>query len=220
MADNLQVEQCMHRHRGALLFMAPGWRPAQQGVPVQIVEVFALRLARGYIRDPQGRLLLESHASLAQGRSWSLARACKLLRNDARPERWVVLQRDRQAWGLFWAGGGLQRCRDALLKSAPEDRPDPRPVPATADALLRLVLELDPARGPGVRDAASEENRSWRVAAWTSLAWMLVLGFIVSGFLGVLERQDHKLQLLLERTAPAAGTAGAGTALSADPDRH
>ena len=208
MADNLQVEQCMHRHRGALLFMAPGWRPRQQGVAVQIVEVFALRLARGYVRDPQGRLLLESHPSLTQGRTWPLARACQLLRNDARPERWVVLQRDRRAWGLFWAGGGLQRCRDALLTSSPEGRPDPRPVPATADALLRLVLELDPAEVPGSR-SAGVAGGSWRVAAWTSLTWMLVMGFTVAGFLGVVERQDRKLDLLLERTAPAAG-AGEG----------
>ena len=38
--------------------------------------------------------------------------------------------------------------------------------------------------------------------AWTSLAWMTVLGVTAAGFLGALERQDRKLELLLERTAP------------------
>ena len=38
--------------------------------------------------------------------------------------------------------------------------------------------------------------------AWTSLAWMTVLGVTVAGFLGALERQDRKLELLLERTTP------------------
>jgi hypothetical protein len=42
------------------------------------------------------------------------------------------------------------------------------------------------------------------VVAWTSLAWLAVLGVTVAGFLSVLERQDRKLELLLERTAPAA----------------
>jgi hypothetical protein len=33
---------------------------------------------------------------------------------------------------------------------------------------------------------------------------LAVLGVTVAGFLSVLERQDRKLELLLERTAPAA----------------
>jgi hypothetical protein len=39
----------------------------------------------------------------------------------------------------------------------------------------------------------------WKLVAWTSLAWMVVLGATVAGFLGALERQDRKLDLLLER---------------------
>ncbi len=186
----------MHRHRGALLFMAPGWRPSRQGVAVQIVEVFDLRLARGFIRDPQGRLLIEADPSLAQGRTWSLARACQLVRHDARPERWVVLQQDRRAWGLFWAGGGLQRCRDALLKSAPDERADPAQVPATADAVLRLVLDLEPEKTTPGNDRAATGGSTWRVVGWTSLAWMLVVGLSLAWFMGALDRQERKLELL------------------------
>jgi hypothetical protein len=47
--------------------------------------------------------------------------------------------------------------------------------------------------------------------AWTSLAWLAVLGVTVAGFLSVLERQDRKLELLLERMAPAAASSGFGT---------
>ena len=36
--------------------------------------------------------------------------------------------------------------------------------------------------------------------AWTSLAWMAVLGITVGGFLSALDRQDRKLELLLQRT--------------------
>jgi hypothetical protein len=38
--------------------------------------------------------------------------------------------------------------------------------------------------------------------AWTSLAWIAVLGITVAGFLRALERQDRKLELLLQRTTP------------------
>ena len=68
--------------------------------------------------DPQGRLLLQAQASVAAGRNWSIAKAAQLIRNDVRPHRWVALQVDKYAWGLFWAGGGLQRCRELLEKEA------------------------------------------------------------------------------------------------------
>ncbi|CAK6690364.1 hypothetical protein OGCDGJMD_00816 [Cyanobium usitatum str. Tous] len=40
--------------------MAPSWNPGQKGVKVQIIDVFALELATGYEKDPEGRLLLSS----------------------------------------------------------------------------------------------------------------------------------------------------------------
>jgi hypothetical protein len=61
-------------------------------------------------------------------------------------------------------------------------------------------------RSPGIPAAGQEPAAAngWCVVAWTSLAWLAVLGVTVAGFLSVLERQDKKLELLLERTAPAA----------------
>ena len=85
--------------------MSPSWNPDQKGVKVQIVDVFSLELATGYDKDPTGRLLLSSEPSVSAGRTWSLAKACQLVRNDKRPHRWVVLHRHKKAWGLFWAGG-------------------------------------------------------------------------------------------------------------------
>jgi hypothetical protein len=84
-------------------------------------------------------------------------------------------------------------------------------VPVTPEALLRLVLDLESAQEssvprtgvvPSVRP--SGQVNPWRLVAWTSLAWLAVLGVTVAGFLSALERQDRKLELLLERTAPAA----------------
>ncbi len=86
--------------------MAPEWRETERAVHCQIVDVFALQVVTGYTRDPQGNLPLAAHPFVAAGRSWSLAKAAQLVRHDAKPERWVVLQRNNRAWGLIWAGGG------------------------------------------------------------------------------------------------------------------
>jgi len=212
MPTNVQMERCISRERDALVFSAPDASQRKAGMRVQIIDVFSLQVATGYLRDPQGRLLLEAQPSVAAGRSWSLAKAAQLIRNDARPHRWVALQLDKRAWGLFWAGGGLQHCRDLLVAQAGNAESSSALVPATPEALLRLVLDLEGEphgavrRSPGIpasHQGAAAAN-AWRVVAWTSLAWLAVLGVTVAGFLSVLERQDRKLELLLERTAPAA----------------
>ena len=148
---------------------------------------------------------------MAAGRSWSLAKAAQLIRNDARPHRWVALQLDKRAWGLFWAGGGLQHCRELLAAQVSEVEACSVLVPVTPEALLRLVLDLEAERAVAsgsaklaISGCRVETANPWSVAAWTSLAWMAVLGITVVSFLSVLERQDRKLELLLERTAPSA----------------
>jgi len=189
--------------------MAPTWSPDQKGVKVQIVDVFGLRLATGYEKDPAGRLLLQSEESVAQGRSWSLAKACQLVRNDAHPHRWVVLHRHKKAWGLFWAGGGLDLCRDELGKQAGTEVAGAI-VPATPEALLRLVLAMeDP------EDAASLQGRSsksksrgksiaaqtgfpWRAVAVTSLVWLVVLTGISSYAVLQLQQQSELMRQLLK----------------------
>ena len=211
MPTNTQMERCVSSERGALVFWSPEVQQRKPGSKVQIIDVFSLQVVTGYTRDPQGRLLLESQPSVAAGRSWSLAKAAQLIRNDARPHRWVALQLDKRAWGLFWAGGGLQHCRDLLVAQVSEAEACSALVPVTPEALLRLVLDLEAERAVAAGSAKPaaawrrvQPVNPWRVAAWTSLAWMAVLGITVVSFLSVLERQDRKLELLLERTAPSA----------------
>ena len=211
MPTNHQTDSCISTERGALVFWAPPPSPRRQGCKVQIIDVFSLQVATGYTRDPQGKLLLEAQPSVAAGRNWTLAKAAQLIRNDARPHRWVALELNKRAWGLFWAGGGLQRCRELLAERVSEAEACSALVPATPEALLRLVLDLEPESQvaprprPWRRAATSEPGISptglnpWKLVAWTSLAWMAVLGVTVAGFLGALERQDRKLDLLLER---------------------
>ena len=210
MPTNTQMERCISSERGALVFWSPDASQRKAGARMQIIDVFSLQVVTGYTRDPQGRLLLESQTSVAAGRSWSLAKAAQLIRNDARPHRWVALQLDKRAWGLFWAGGGLQHCRELLAQQVPASDISSALVAATPEALLRLVLDLgtdlpSPTHSPAAKPANDQHKGLWRIIAWTSLAWLTVLGVTVAGFLTALERQDRKLELLLERTAPSSG---------------
>ena len=219
--------RCISEVRGALVFCSPARARGAAGGRVQIIDVFSLQIATGYTRDPQGRLLLESQPSLASGRSWSMVKAAQLIRNDVRPHRWVALELDKRAWGLFWAGGGLQRCRQLLADRLTDAEACSALVPATPEALLKLVLDLgvDPAGEPqsqpsskgglGLGRAAwpSHAANPLSVVMWTSLVWLTVLGITAAGFLSMLERQDRKLQLLLERSE-ATGSSNKGLVTS------
>ena len=210
MPSNIQMEGCIRAERGALLFCSPKERQRGQSSKVQIIDVFALQVVTGYCRDPQGRLLLESQPSLAAGRNWSIAKAAQLIRNDARPKRWVALQVDKYAWGLFWAGGGLQRCRELLEKDAITIDNQSALVPASPEALLRLVLDLQTGATKQddneipipIRTARYQQNNQLKVIAYTSIVWLCVLLITVAGFMYILDRQDRKLEILLERTKP------------------
>ena len=208
MPSNIQMEGCIRAERGALLFCSPKERQRGLTSKVQIIDVFALQVVTGYCRDPQGRLLLEAQPSLAAGRNWSIAKAAQLIRNDARPKRWVALQVDKYAWGLFWAGGGLQRCRELLEKDAITIDNQSALVPASPEALLRLVLDLqtvatnqDNNEVPiPIGTARYQQNNQLKVIAYTSIVWLCVLLITVAGFMYILDRQDQKLEILLERT--------------------
>lgn len=63
---------------------------------------------------------------------------------------------------------------------------------------------LPRSHAPHAGSADRQGTAPWRIAAWTSAIWMVVLDLTITGFLTVLERQDRKLELPLERTAPAS----------------
>jgi len=194
--------------------MSPTWNPDQKGVKVQIIDVFALELATGYDKDPEGRLLLSSEPSVSAGRTWSLAKACQLVRNDKRPHRWVVLHRHKKAWGLFWAGGGLNQCRDELTKVMGSEASSSAIVPATPEALLRLILTLEePEVEPvlitkvkkGKKPSDEEEipdrgpSFPWKAVAITSAVWLAALAVLVASLTGQIRQQDQRFQQLIER---------------------
>lgn len=194
--------------------MSPTWNPSQKGVRVQIINVFALELATGYKKDPEGRLLLSSEPSVSAGRTWSLAKACQLVRNDKRPHQWVVLHRHKKAWGLFWAGGGLNQCRDELSKLIDAEATSSSIVPATPEALLKLILTLDePEAGAVLSSSTKKQKKSsgeelspdhgqafpWRTVALTSAVWLTALAMLGLSLTNQIQKQNQRLQQLIER---------------------
>ncbi len=114
MPTNLRTERCITRQGGALVFRSPEAGQFNTSDAVQIIDVFALQVATGCRWTLLGRRVLENQPTIAAARSWSLSKAARLIRHDPLPHRWVALQLDRRAWGLLWAGGGLQHCRELL----------------------------------------------------------------------------------------------------------
>ncbi len=214
MPDNTLTPTCLHKVAGAQLFMSPSWTPDQMSAKVQIVDVFALELATGYSKDPEGRLLLSSDPSVSAGRTWSLAQACQLVRNDRRPHRWVVLHRHKKAWGQFWAGGGLDQCRAELTQAMGAQQAAGAIVPATPQALLRLILALEePEEAPVlISESKHQEEPSdrqetleasqifpWKAVALTSAVWLAALAVLGVSLTSQIHRQDQRLQELIER---------------------
>ena len=209
MADNHLAKACISTEREALVFWSPqnaSWNgltpkttPRLNGT-VQIIDVFSLEVATGYSRDPNGRLLLHSKPSIAEGRSWSLAKAAQLIRNDAHPHRWVAQHKNNRAWGMFWAGGGLQLCREQLAAQVDQAEAGSELVPVSAERVLDLVLSNErssSSHGPLQGGLPQQQIFQW--VALTSALWLVILAVICGGFLHQLERQNRKLDALLER---------------------
>lgn len=217
MPSNTRMERCISWECDVLIFCAPEQADRRPAVRVQILDAFSLQTATGYTHDPNGRVLLETHPSLAVGRHWSMGKAVQLIRNDVRPRRWVALQRDRRAWALFWAGGGLQRCRELLADQQSETELSPVDVPVTAESLLKLLLDPEgssPAGSrrrrepaPGPFNWPGSTRNPWKLVMLTSSVWMVVLALCVGALLGMLERKDRSLERLLKPVTPTAPAA-------------
>ncbi len=66
----------------------------------------------------------------------------------------------RRAWELFWAGGGVQRCRELLADGQSEAS---ALVPVTSDAILRLFLNLQDEDPQDENQATHNSQRSTEV---------------------------------------------------------
>lgn len=121
----------------------------------------------------------------------------------------------KKAWGLFWAGGGLNQCRDELTKVMGSEVSTSSIAPATPEALLRLILTLEePEAEPVLSSTNKKQKKSsdeelpsdrgqaaflWKTVALTSAIWLTALVVLGLALTSQIQRQDQRLQQLIER---------------------
>jgi len=133
--------------RWALVVRGTGVERGCSGsVQCQSFDVFAAESGDRFSRcDPHGKLA-------AGGRSarWRWpelvagAKPCQLARNDRRPKRWVVLQRNTKAWGLVLGQAADASLPQELLRPYAinfHNRVPPSSAVLTPEGGLKLVLQ-------------------------------------------------------------------------------
>ena len=98
MPNNNRMEGCIRDERGALVFCSPDSPKGRLTAKCHIIDVFSLEVATGYKRDQKGRLILQAQPFIAEGRTWAIAKAVQLIRNEKRPKRWVALEKNKDVW--------------------------------------------------------------------------------------------------------------------------
>ncbi len=114
MPDNIRLENYIKHKKEALIFCSQGNQNNQSFVKGQIIDVFSLRIASGFVFDKDGKLTLLSKPNVSEGRIWPIEEGVELINNERRPKRWLFLELNKNAWGIFFSGGGIQKCREIL----------------------------------------------------------------------------------------------------------
>ena len=238
MPNKIQVEACIKKEEGVLVFYAPNTSQDKFNSESQIIDLFSLEIATGYEEDENGRLKLHTEPFVEEGITWPTTKAIGIIRAENQQQQWIALQKDKSAWALFMGGGGLQHCKKLLLNnlrsqnSTPSQQmPNDRPKDIWDEAITPVItsnidqkpkkplekqLTEKPSRKSSVKDQDSKKryprkpknsDRELSLARtsilkaviWTSLAWFALLLVFTAGFLTVFERQDRRLDLILQR---------------------
>ena len=128
MPTNVSTGKCMRYHRGALIFCSP--KPSAQNkinqLAVQILDAWNLQIVDRIVQSPPKSFEIYTTSSLAAGKDLTLAEACNAVAKNGDPYRWIVLEKNKHCWGLFFAGGGLMLCRDQLKLDKNRSKRKPR----------------------------------------------------------------------------------------------
>ena len=126
----------------------------------------------------------------------------------------MVLHGHKKALGLLWAGGGLNQCRDEHAYRLRTEALTNSQVPATPEALLRLILTLEESKVEPILKSKAKRPKelneeelppdrgqaafSWRVIALNSTFWLTVIALPGVSLTRQIQRQDQQLQQLIK----------------------
>lgn len=69
-----------------------------------------------------------------------MTEACNAVASNDDPHRWIILEKNKHCWGLFFAGGGLGLCRDQLKRDKNRSHSRPRqPIKLLHRWLIKLL---------------------------------------------------------------------------------
>ncbi len=128
--------------------------------------------------------------------------------------RWVVLHGHKKALDLLWAGGGLNQCRDEHAYRLRIEASTSSHVPATREALLRLIPTLEESKVEPILISKAKRPKElneeelppdrgqaafpWRVIALNSTFWLTVLVLLGLPLTSQIQRQDQRLEQLIK----------------------
>jgi hypothetical protein len=116
MPTNNRTKEYLQHHRGALTFCGQklSARTRSDEIAVQIVDAVNLQIVDNIVNTLSKGIELHTTSSLVDGKDLTLPEACKAVAKHRDPYRWIIIEKNKHCWGLFFAGGGLGLCRETL----------------------------------------------------------------------------------------------------------
>lgn len=142
MPSNIKTKGFLHYHQGALVFCSqkPTFRKKTNQIAVQIIDAQNLQIVDKIINNLSQGVEIHTTSSLAAGKDLTLTEACNAVASNDDPHRWIILEKNKHCWGLFFAGGGLGLCRDQLKRDKNRSHSRPRqPIKLLHRWLIKLL---------------------------------------------------------------------------------
>jgi len=128
MPNNIQTKKFLHCHRGVIIYcrQKPSTSKKSAELSVQIIDARNLQIVNNIAINHNRDIEIHTTSSLVDGKDLTLSEACKAVAQHKDPHQWIILEKNKHCWGLFFAGGGLGLCREALerYKKRSNCRPD------------------------------------------------------------------------------------------------
>jgi len=128
MPCNIKTKGFLHYYKGALVFCSqkPRFRKKIGQLAVQIIDAQSLQIVEKIVNNSSHGVEILTTSSLAAGKDLTLTEACNAVASNDDPYRWIILEKNKHCWGLFFAGGGLGLCRDQLKRDKNRSYSRPR----------------------------------------------------------------------------------------------
>jgi len=142
MPTNISTSKYMRHHRGVLVFCSqkPTFRKKTSQIAVQIIDAQNLQIVDKIINNLTQGIEIHTTSSLAAGKDLTLTEACNAVASNDDPYRWIILEKNKHCWGLFFAGGGIGLCRDQLKRDKNRSHSRPRqPIKLLHRWLIKLL---------------------------------------------------------------------------------